>query len=253
MKTKRTVTVETKVWEADWEIILKTGRVEKMFARNNYLFDRRAVFINNVKEYGPVIAACQELIDKGAIDDYVVVAEHADEALAFFQLSRESLGAGYVYSIAELVSIYLCETDYLLHFSGDSCLQAAYDWLPQTLDMLETKPEVKVITMAWDGRFDQVRREAFSEDDQFYYCSGFSDQMYLVRTADFRHPIYNEYHAYSERYPKYGGELFEKRVDSWLRTNDYRRAVWKYGSYRHAGIRAGSWNQFVARIREMLS
>jgi len=40
----------------------------------------------------------------------VHVHEHAQEALDFFQLSKEKLGKGYYYSIAELVSIYLTKT-----------------------------------------------------------------------------------------------------------------------------------------------
>jgi hypothetical protein len=247
------LTIETKVWEADWRIILETGRLQRMFSRNNYPHAQRVLFINNVNDYEPVKARCQQLIEEGAIDRYVVVADYADEALAFFQLTKESFGVGYVYSIAELVSIYLCETDYLLHFSGDTCLKASYDWLPQTMALMADNPQVKVATMAWNGRFDQVKRESFSEDADYYYCSGFSDQMYLVRAADFRQPIFSEKHPYSERYPQYGGELFEKRVDSWLRNHDYRRVVWKHGSYRHVSIRGTRWGQFVARLREALS
>jgi hypothetical protein len=57
--------------------------------------------------------------------------------------------------------------------------------------------------------------------------------MYLVKTADFKAPIYNETHPESERYPEYGGELFEKRVDSWMRRHDYQRLTFKHGSYIH--------------------
>jgi hypothetical protein len=57
--------------------------------------------------------------------------------------------------------------------------------------------------------------------------------MYLVRTEDFRASIYEESHEASERYPHYGGELFEKRVDSWMRNNHHLRATHRHGSYLH--------------------
>ena len=47
--------------------------------------------------------------------------------------------------------------------------------------------------------------------------------MLLGKHHDFKAPIYNEANPVSERYPKYGGETFEKRVDSWIRNHKYLR------------------------------
>lgn len=247
---KRTMTFETKVWEGDYKIILGTNRLQKMIERNCHVFDQRVVFINNVNDYEEVADLCQRKVDEGIIDRFIVVKDHAEEALAFFGLSQEDFGRGYVYSIAELVSIYLCETDYLLHFAGDSCLRKPYHWMDDALEAMETTPEIKVVTLVWNGRLDQVRREAFAEDEKFCYGSGFSDQMYLVRRDDFRQRIYTERHPFSERYPAYGGELFEKRVDSWLRNHDYRRVVWKQGAYRHVSFKTDAWGRLAGRVRE---
>lgn len=249
----RSVTVETKVWEGDYEIILGTDRLEKMIGRNSHTFDKRVVYVNNVKDYEKVSALCQHKIDQGIIDSFVLVKDFAEEALDFFGLTKESLGAGYVYSISELVSIYLCKTDYLLHFAGDACLKKRYQWMEPTFDLFEKNPDIMVATLVWNGRLDQVRKESFHEDRDFCYCYGFSDQMYLVRTADFRQRIYDEKHAFSERYPKYGGELFEKRVDSWMRNNDCKRVVWKHGSYRHVSIKPGRAGQLMGHVREWLN
>jgi hypothetical protein len=57
--------------------------------------------------------------------------------------------------------------------------------------------------------------------------------MYLIRTEDFRAPIYEEINEASNRYPKYGGELFEKRIDSWMRNHSHTRASSKKYSYIH--------------------
>ena len=52
---------------------------------------------------------------------------------------------------------------------------------------------------------------------------GFSDQCYLINTDVFKNKIYNFTHPDSERYPKYGGELFEKKCDAFMRTNNKYR------------------------------
>ena len=49
--------------------------------------------------------------------------------------------------------------------------------------------------------------------------------------SDFKDRIYYEHHPDSQRYPAYGGELFEKRVDAWMRTNGFLRCTYKHGSY----------------------
>jgi hypothetical protein len=108
---------------------------------------------------------------------------------------------------------------------------------------------VKVFNLTWNHRFHEAKNESLKEDDQFYYGYGFSDQMYLVRTADFRAPIYEEINDASERYPKYGGELFEKRVDSWMRNNGNIRATSKQTSYIHKNF---TKSYLLKKIRTMI-
>jgi len=229
------ITLETKVWENDWELVLKTSRLRDLVSRCNYSFDQRILYINNVKNPSIVEAHAQRLISEGVIDQFVHVHEHAQEALDFFQLSKEKLGKGYYYSIAELVSIYLTKTEYLLHFSSDAIPEKNIPspWLQEAIELLSAKNDVKVFNLTWDHRFKEAKNESFSEDDQFFYGYGFSDQMYLIRTEDFRALIYEEINEASNRYPKYGGELFEKRVDSWMRNHNHIRASSKKYSYIH--------------------
>jgi len=230
-----TISFETKVWEGDWEIILKTSRIKDVVARCNHSFDEKILYINNVKDFDRVATAADKLIQAGILTKYINVAEHADEALNFFCLSKKKLGEGYYYSIAELVSIYLSKTEYLLHFSGDSkpAPKIHPNWLKLGINTLQNNPKVKVFNLCWNKNYKEAKNESFYEDDLNFYGYGFSDQMYLVRTDDFRQKIYEFYDVASERYPKYGGELFEKRVDSWMRQNSYLRATYKHGSYFH--------------------
>jgi len=230
-----TITLETKVWENDWELILKTSRLKELVNRCKHRFDKKILYINNVKNPSEVERYAQRMIDEGILDQFIHVDQYAEQALGFFELDKQKLGKGYYYSIAELVSIYLTETTHLLHFSSDAMPEKniPLNWLNQGIQVLQENPQVKVFNLAWDKKYKEVQAESIDENSNFYLGYGFSDQMYLIRTADFKAPIYEEVNAESERYPSYGGELFEKRVDSWMRNHQFLRATYKHGSYLH--------------------
>jgi hypothetical protein len=247
-----TITFETKVWENDWELLLKSSRLEKMIERCNHAFNQKILYINNVQDYSKVAQVADRLIRSGVIDQYVKVSDYAGEALEFFSLSKDKLGIGYYYSIAELVSIYLTKTEYLLHFSGDSIVskKTATQWLRDGIETLRNNNNVKVFNLTWNEEYSAAKKEADYDDLLNGYGFGFSDQMYLIRSADFKKPIYEFYDPASERYPKYGGELFEKRVDSWMRQNNFLRATYKNGSYLHKNF---TKNPFLRKMQMMLT
>ena len=238
-----TISFETKVWEKDWELILKTSRIKNLIEQCNYEFEKKVLFINNVNDLNSVLKEADRLVKSGVITEYINVEEHANKALDHFELSKESLGLGYYYSIAELVSIYLSKTKYLLHFSEDSSIakESSKNWLETGIKVLESNSQIKVVNLGWNKGGDKEREEKVSETNEYWNSIGFSDQMYLVRTEDFRGKIYNFHHPYSDRYPPYGGELFEKRVDSWLRVNNFYRATLKDGRYIHRNFTNKLW------------
>jgi hypothetical protein len=144
-----TITFETKVWENDWEPMLKSSRLEKMIGRCNHAFDQKILYINNVQDYSRVAHTADRLVQGGIIDRYVNVNDYAEEAMAFFSLSRNKLGIGYYYSIAELVSIYLTKTEYLLHFSSDSIVstETSSQWLTDGIETLKKNSNVKIFNL----------------------------------------------------------------------------------------------------------
>lgn len=231
------LTFDTKVWEQDYEVVLDPDRMRESIARNQFTFATRRVVINNVRHPRRVLAMARRLVALDIIDDVVLVDDYAVETLAYFGLTRESFGAGYVYSIAELVALYLSTTEYLLHFSGDTVLDKPMDWIPPTLDLMRRRDDVVAANVVWNQDYAAVRSSAFDSDGDHFISYGFSDQMYLVRTDPFRTRIYEETNSASARYPAYGGELFEKRVDSWMRNHERLRATWSLGSYTHSNIR----------------
>ncbi len=243
-----TVTFETKVWENDWEIMLKTDRIKQMIARCQHPFEEKILYINNVNDLEAVKRAADRLVSEQTISKFVVVSEYAEVALEFFSLSKNKLGKGYYYSIAELVSIYLTNTKHLLHFASDSIVapQTHKDWLMAGIQTLDANPQVKVFNLIWNKKYHEASKESDFEDRNSFYGNGFSDQMYLVRTSDFKDCIYEHNHPDAARYPAYGGELFEKRVYSWLRHHNYLRATYKHGSYLHQNFTNTPWKKNIS-------
>lgn len=231
-----TVTFETKVWEGDYRIVLDPARIGETVGRNRFDFAARTIFVNNVDDVTAAVRMARVLVADGLVDDVVVVEEHASDALARFGLTRDDLGRGYVYSVSELVSLHLCRTDFLLHFSGDSVLAQPCDWLPSALELFARRSDLSVVNASWTADLAAAESESFDRDGDFLLGHGFSDQMYLVRTAEMARPIYGETHPDSERYPEYGGELFEKRVDAWMRNHGRLRGTWTGGHYVHENI-----------------
>jgi hypothetical protein len=229
----QSVTFFTSCWEKDWDVLLKTRYLENKIARNAYPFAKKVLIINNVKDREEVKKYAENARSREVITDYFFVEDYIDEALRFFELSREALGKAYYYSNHELASIYLCQTDYLVFYTGDTYLEQTTPWVGPAVAEFEKNSNYKVANPVWNKLFEEAKRESSFEIPGFYVGYGFSDQCFLVRTADFRAPIYNEVNPSSERYPKYGGETFEKRVDSWMRNHNWLRLTFKTGYYVH--------------------
>ncbi|MCM3750332.1 glycosyltransferase family 2 protein [Paenibacillus pasadenensis] len=234
------VTFETKCYEQDWRELLLTDRLSRAIGLHRYSFAERVLYINNVEQPDTVCRHAQRLVDEGVLTSYVVVDDYSEEALRFFGLKREDFQGGYYYSIAELVSIYLCRTDYLLHYAGDCMLEEPVEWVEPALKRMRLQPSIVCANPVPNGWHEAARREAMVTHGDFHLGYGFSDQCYLIRTLDFKARIYNEKHSDSERYPAYGGELFEKRVDAWMRSSGLLRLTWRHGCYWHRGIRSST-------------
>ncbi len=227
------MTFATSCWEHDWDILLKTNFLQNKIVRNAFDFSKKILVINNVNDRGEVEKYSRKAFDSGVLTDYFFVEDYIDEALKFFRLTKKALGKGYYYSNHELVSIYLCLTDFLVFYTGDTRLEEIVNWIAPAIAKFEENSYYKVANPVWNYKYNEAKSESYSEIEDFFVGFGFSDQCFLVRTKDFRAPIYNEDHPASARYPAYGGETFEKRVDSWMRNHNYLRLTYKHGSYMH--------------------
>lgn len=228
------VTFETKCYENDWKLLLERDYLRAMIEKCEYSFDEKVLYINNVQDIKEVKKAADILINKNVLTGYMAVEDHVDTVLGYFNLAKESFKGGYFYSVAELTAIFFCKTEFLLHFSGDSIMDGSgYNWIDKAIARMSGSGEILVSNPTWNRRYWEAKKESFTEDEDWYLGYGFSDQCYLIRADNFRGEIYNEHNKASERYPKYGGELFEKRVDAYMRNNRLIRITSKHISYIH--------------------
>jgi hypothetical protein len=248
------ITFETKCYENDWEYLLKTRHLEKMIENCNVNFQFKQLIINNVEEPEKVRRYAEKKIAKNVIDAYYFVDDYIDEALKFFDIDKHSFGNGYYYSNAELAGLFLSKTEYHLHFAGDSFMQKKHGsrWIVEACNILENHPEYLVANPAWNFKYHEAEGESTGKTTNgFYVGFGFSDQCYLVRTNDFRQKIYHYKHPFSERYPEYGGELFEKRVDSYMRIKKLYRITSMNESYIHRNFPKTDHKLFVLLLLKL--
>jgi hypothetical protein len=251
-----TVDFETKCYENDWEIILRPAYLRRVIDRSAYPFSARRVIINNVSDRGFVEAAAKAAIADGAIDEYIFVEDNAAAALDFFQIDKASFGRGYVYSISELVGLHASNADYLLHFASDSYPRRRSRWIEPAIELMEDRSDMIVANLCWNNRYKQARKQSFDVEGDFFISYGFSDQCYLAKMSVFRAPIYGEDHPESARYPDYADELFEKRVDAYMRNHEAKRLTYALQSYTHQNIpKVGlkrAWRQYSPFVSHWL-
>lgn len=225
------MTFETKCWEEDWQRLLAPGVLAERIGRLARPFDERVLFVNNVRDPKQVSRIADRLVSQEVLTKYYFVSDVIDEALDRFRLRPSDLGDGYWYSSAELSGLHLCDTRALLHFSSDTAMAHVHDWVTPGLDRLDKR--VSVVCPVWNGRLLEARVESTSQVGPYLLGAGFSDQCYLVMKEPWLTANFSLDHPHGERYPSYGGPLFERRADAWLRHSGLVRAVDTRATYIH--------------------
>lgn len=240
-----TVSYATSCYENDWKYILNEPDYlkTKLIGNNLYKFDCTILVINNVNDYEEVFSSAKKKLSDRVLSNVYIAKDFESEVLSFFNLKREDFKAyeGYRDSwifynaIGVLTAIYLCKTDYLLYHTGDAYLEKPVDWIPCAIDLMERKKKYKVANLIWNNNVEEVHKESYKTTKDFYVSkNGFSDQQFLVKQDDFRKPIYNEIREDSHHYPR--GDVFEKRVFSFMKNHGWKRITYRYGSYIHKNI-----------------
>lgn len=226
-----TVTFATSCWEKDWRLILQDPEYlkKKQIGNHCFDFDERLLIINNVHDLNAVkkIGENHEALDR------VEVAE--EKILEFFGLKRSDFDEWQYYNaLSPLSAIYHCKTDYLLYVTGDVYLKKPVNWIEKAIRFMEKKG-AKVANLTWNDNYREAKKESYRTTWNFYVASqGFSDQMFLVKRSDFAAPIYGEIRPDASHYPR--GDVFEKRLFSFMKNRGWERITFRRGSYTHENV-----------------
>jgi hypothetical protein len=221
-----TVTFATSVWERDWRaVLLDSDYLRKMIDHHDFPFFERLLVINNVNDVEEVKKAA-----KGLFTRYVV----ANGLPPFSQLRREDFTDWQYYNaLGPLTAIGEAKGEYLLFVTGDVYLKKKVNWIPKALKALSGKK--KVANLIWNDNRAEAKKESYRQTWNFFVSKeGFSDQMFLIRRADFLAPIYSEIREDAAHFPR--GDVWEKRVFSYMKNHDWERITFKGGSYTHENI-----------------
>ncbi|HSW72768.1 MAG TPA: hypothetical protein VLG44_05120 [Chlamydiales bacterium] len=246
-KKPPSVSFITSCWERDWELLLKREHYleEKMIGNHHFPFERKILIINNVSDLCKVKKEADKLIAKGTLTEVYIAEEWSEKVLHFFGLKKSDFKAAdersefqvesswvYYNAIAPLTGIYHTDTDYLIYHTGDVWLPQKVDWIPKAIKQMEKHPVYKVANLVWNEKTGEVKKESYKKRRGFFVAKqGFSDQLFLVKREDFREKIYHEIRPDSHHYPR--GDVFEKRVFSYMKNHDWERITFAKGTYFH--------------------
>lgn len=189
----------------------------------NYDFDEYILVVNNVSNREDVIERAKKF-PKFSI---YFAGDNDQEVLKHFDLF--DLGKAYVYTIPHLYTIFYTTCDYIFHISEDIDNLVIDNFIEDSVEMMKNESIISTIP---DWGYEQLDGHYY--ENGFDVTIGFSDQIYIINKKMFDKPEYYKFsHPFSNRYPDYGGECFEKRIDSYMMCNNLKRAVHKKSKYTH--------------------
>ena len=215
------ITFETNCSEENWMQVIDNYKIKMDL--NFINFDRRILYLNKVKDYYTVCKYIEEkLLDTGIIDNFIIVEEYIRDVLDFFDLTFEDLNND-LESISELLAIYLCDTDYLVHFSADTMLEKSSKWIFPGIDILQDFKDVKIASP--DCQYINGTLPFIPARSSFNYSNEFCNKCYLIKNnGDFR----SKY-----TYQDYTNRSFKDRISLWMKDNKFKRVVYRHGQYRY--------------------
>jgi hypothetical protein len=240
----RAVELVVNSFERNYRDVLASGFFARIEAENEFGFARRVALINNVVDLDDAERRAQQLVEDGELSAYRVVARELPRALALTGLELKDLGRIPHYSDCSLVAVTAEGSPWLLYWDADIHLEQPRDWISPSLQRMAADGRLMVANPLWED--PTLESSTLEFDGDFAIGQGFSDQVYLVRRADFTAPIYSERCIASYRYPAAAiAYVFEARVDSWMRHHERLRLTYLPARYRHPLQATGS-----ARERE---
>jgi hypothetical protein len=237
-------------FERNYRSVLAAGFFTGIERQNSFRFSRRVALINNVADVEDARARAETLVASGELNAHHVVSERLPEALRMAGLRRKDLGRLLHYSDCSLVAVTLEGSPWLLYWDPDIYLEQPRDWITPSLDRMDSDRRLMVANPLWeDPTLEATTQEL---DGDFAIGQGFSDQVYLVRREEFAAPIYSQRCIARYRYPVSAVcDVFEARVDSWMRHHGRLRLTYLPARYRHLVRAQGSAGERRRTIEEV--
>jgi hypothetical protein len=243
-------------FERDYRQVLADGFMRQKARALCYGFSRVVVSINNVNDRGEAERLAVGAVKRGEISSFVFVADALPNALESCGLTLHNLGRVRHYVDFALVAIHAAEAEFLLYCCAEVEMEQPCDWVTPAIEKLRSNPLLLVANPAWASDPSGADREALLSEGPYRLGYGFSDQIFLVRAERLRRPVYGYQHPAGERYPMSDvGDIFEKRIDAFMRCEGLLRLTDTRAVYRHRGAegtgypRAAFWKRALRRMR----
>lgn len=247
-------------FERDYVKVFSPGFMLKKAAQFRYPFSRVVVSINNVRDPEDARRLATEAVQRCEIDAYVEVDKMLPKALSICGLKPKDLGIVRHYIDFALVAVVSARPGYLLYCCAEVEMTEAFDWITPALRALEENSQILVANPFWASDPGGMEREAIRREGHHFVGRGFSDQCFLVDADRLAKPIYGYKHAAGDRYPMSDvGDIFEKRIDAYMRHNGLLRLTDPRASYIHHGAEGTGyptpplWMRVRRRFQRFLS
>ena len=265
------ITLATNCYEKNIDMITSSGYAKKLFLTDNQCIDYRILMVGNVKNKKYAEERCEGLKAQGIIDDYFFGYDYYKNIKRQFKgcgrfsfLRRRGVRIiipeilkqrkfkpffdGIKYSISPMAALLVCPSRWLLYITEDVEIHSEKleEWVSKSIDIM--KKNDKVITAgvlmgskdSLDGKEtickDWMKKEIVSEDEEFLYLKGFSDQCFLVdadRVKKTKEIFAEENESCINTYPIYASNSFEQRFCAYMRNHDLVRATYKNDCHVH--------------------
>ena len=257
---QKPVSLYVNCFERDYVKVLSPGFMAEKAGQFRYPFSKVVVSINNVRDHGHALRLAEKAVRRCEIDGYVEVERSLPMALSVCGLKARDLGIVRHYIDFALVAVVSARPGYLLYCCAEVDMAEPVDWITPALRVLSENSDILVANPVWASDPAGVEREAIRREGHHFVGRGFSDQCFLVDAARLAQPVYKYQHPAGSRYPMSDvGDIFEKRVDAYMRHHGLLRLTDPRASYIHRGPEGSGyptppfWMRLRRRIQRLFT
>jgi len=257
---QKPVSLYVNCFERDYRKVLSPGFMAEKASQFRYPFSRVVVSINNVLDHAHAKGMAEAAVKRREIDAYLEVERLLPMALSTCGLKARDLGVVRHYIDFALVAVVSAQPGYLLYCCAEVEMAEPFDWITPAIDVFRKNRDILVANPLWESDPSGVERESLRRDGCHFVGRGFSDQCFLVDAERLAKPVYRYKHPTGDRYPMSDlGDIFEKRVDAYMRNEGLLRLTDPRASYIHRGVEGVGypspplWMRLRRRVQKFFS